>query len=182
MKYPLKYPNMRAELVEYIDALVDNSSQKESQKKTGGSIYGDMDHVVHFLYDDTCLAENPSKALGWFIKNEEEIEAINKLIASFELVFEKYGTKSEDEAYLKTKEWNCVVENAKKFKDILDKNVDKTWIEIEKTLKHNLPARVACPVCGNGLRIYDQESPRSAVTRVMECSVCGASNAIKLPR
>jgi hypothetical protein len=115
---------MRDELIEYIRSLADRDYQESAWAKKvpiRDGVYDCMDYAIHFIYDDTCLAENPSKALGWFIKNEEELDAIKRLVSSLDFIFEKYGTKLKDESYIKLKEWNAVIENAKVLKDIFAK-------------------------------------------------------------
>jgi hypothetical protein len=111
----VKYPKMREELLETLRSLAD----REYQHKVW--LEGDyppeiecdsFDEVVHFLYDDTVLAENPDAAIGVIIEDEKEARLMEAVCQAIDLVFEALGTGVSDEEYIKSSEWTKVVEAA----------------------------------------------------------------------
>ena len=106
----LKYPSMRDELIGYVDALASKEYQASAWVSGGGAAeHDELDYAIHFLYDDTSLATNPNKAIGWFLKDEREAEAVKRLIVALDKVFEVHGTDLDDAAYIASHEWNDVV-------------------------------------------------------------------------
>lgn len=119
----VKYPKMREELLETLRSLAD----REYQHKVW--LEGDyppeiecdsFDEVVHFLYDDTVLAENPDAAIGVIIENEKEARLISAVCQAIDFVFEALGTGVSDEEYIKSAEWTMVVEAALKALQVME--------------------------------------------------------------
>ena len=54
----LKFPNMRAELLGYLNDLL-------RAKRDPAWIEGEFDHVVHFLFDDNTTAACSARLLPW---------------------------------------------------------------------------------------------------------------------
>ena len=68
----VKYPKMREELLETLRSLADREYQHKVwlERDYPPEIkYDCFDEVVHFLYDDTVLAENPDAAIGVIIED-----------------------------------------------------------------------------------------------------------------
>lgn len=111
----VKYPKMREELLETLRSLADREYQHKVwlERDYPPEIkYDCFDEVVHFLYDDTVLAENPDAALGVIIEDEKEARLISAVCQAIDLVFEALGTGVSDEEYIKSSEWTRVVEAA----------------------------------------------------------------------
>lgn len=113
----VQYPKMREELLETLRSLSD----REYQHKAGlegdyppGIEYDSFDEAVHFLYDDTVLAENPDAAIGVIIENENEARSIAAVCQAIDLVFDVLGTEASDEDYINSSGWISVVEAASK--------------------------------------------------------------------
>jgi hypothetical protein len=68
---------------------------------------------VHFIYDDTCLGEDPSKGIGWYLHDEREATAVREVVAALDAMFDALGTKASDAEYLGSKYWSAVVDAAK---------------------------------------------------------------------
>lgn len=65
---------MRQELLETLPSLADREYQHKvwlASDYSPGIECGSFDEVVHSLYDDTVLAENPMVAIGVIIENEK---------------------------------------------------------------------------------------------------------------
>lgn len=78
------YPHMRRDLAAYLTAII--FAPKDSPEKCRE----DLHYLVHFLFDDTSLAENPSGLLSWVLESEDEVlnvsglvDAMNNFLASF---------------------------------------------------------------------------------------------------
>ena len=119
----VKYPKMREELLETLRSLAD----REYQHKVW--LEGDypqeiecdsFDEVVHFLYDDTVLAENPDAAIGVIIEDEKEARLISAVCQAIDLVFEALGTGVSDEEYITSSEWTMVVEATLKALQVME--------------------------------------------------------------
>ena len=110
----VKYPKMREELLETLRSLADREYQRKVwlERDYPPEIkYDCFDEVVHFLYDDTVLAENPDAAIGVIIEDEKS-RLISVVCQAIDLVFEALGTGLSDEEYIKSSEWTSVVEAA----------------------------------------------------------------------
>ena len=111
----VKYPKMREELLETLRSLADREYQHKAWVENdypSGIEYESFDEAVHFLYDDTVLAENPDAAIGVIIEDEKEARLMSAVCQAIELVFEALGTGVSDEEYIKSSEWTSVVEAA----------------------------------------------------------------------
>ncbi|MCC3418345.1 MAG: hypothetical protein JGK24_03680 [Microcoleus sp. PH2017_29_MFU_D_A] len=113
----VKYPKMREELLETLRSLADREYQHKVWLENDcppGIEYDSFDEAVHFLYDDTVLAENPDAAIGVIIEDEKEARLMEAVCQAIDLVFEVLGTEASDEEYIKSSEWTRVVEVASK--------------------------------------------------------------------
>ncbi|NQE36888.1 SCO4402 family protein [Microcoleus asticus] len=111
----VKYPKMREELLETLRSLADREYQHKAWLESDyppGIECDSFDEAVHFLYDDTVLAENPNAAIGVIIEDEKEARLISAVCQAIDLVFEALGTGVSDEEYIKSSEWTSVVEAA----------------------------------------------------------------------
>jgi hypothetical protein len=115
MNDEIKFPEMRLELLEHIQALSDAEYQKrawaEGDETTG---HDELDYAIHFFYDDTDLALNPHSSIGYILKNEVEAESVKCLMKSIEDIFQKFGRSLSDAEYISLPEWGNVLSAAKK--------------------------------------------------------------------
>lgn len=118
----LKYPDMRSELLQHLFELSDLDYQKKfwAEGQQDAEVgHDEMDYSIHFIYDDTCLGSDASKAIGWFLKNEDEAKAIRNLVCSLDLIFEKYGKQLSDGDYINKPGWMQVITSAREAHDLL---------------------------------------------------------------
>lgn len=117
----VKYPEMREELIDYIHGLGDEKYQYqawvEDNRPSGG--HDELDYAIHFLYDDTDLADDPESMIGWVLTGKDESDVIASLVSALNAVFDKYGTELADKEYIAKKEWVSVIDAAKKAEKIL---------------------------------------------------------------
>ncbi|MDR7149565.1 hypothetical protein J2W49_001514 [Hydrogenophaga palleronii] len=112
----VKYPEMRKELEEHLQALADPAYQRRAwvDGQAEGAVQHDkFDYAVHFLYDDTQLASDAHSTVGWILNDAAEADCVTALVSSIEVVFERYGTKLSDAEYIDLPEWHSVVLAAK---------------------------------------------------------------------
>ena len=111
----VKYPKMREELLETLRSLADREYQHKvwiENDYPPGIECDSFDEAVHFLYDDTVLAENPDAAIGVILEDEKEARLISAVCQAIDLLFEVLGTGVSDEEYIKCYEWTSVVKAA----------------------------------------------------------------------
>ncbi|WP_445176740.1 SCO4402 family protein [Microcoleus sp.] len=121
----VKYPKMREELLETLRSLADREYQHKAWLESDyppGIECDSFDEAVHFLYDDTVLAENPNAAIGVIIEDEKEARLMSAVCQAIDLVFEALGTGVSDEEYIKSSEWTRVVEAASRALQVMKFN------------------------------------------------------------
>lgn len=113
-KLTFKYPEMREELLHAIRSLADVEYQRKAWVKheLPPPKYDCFDFVIHFIYDDTRLAEDPEGAIGLFVKDEQEVQLIKAVVRALERVFDALGMEATDEEYISSREWSNVLEAA----------------------------------------------------------------------
>lgn len=121
------YPYMRLDLREYANSLRDQAHQKRvwieqkpSQKQDS------FTDVVHFFYDDTPLARDPEKCVGFFLRDASEVAAVKALTSAVDALFMEFGTEQPDEAYIRAPKWAQVVSRAEVLVTLLDRPENAT--------------------------------------------------------
>ena len=113
----IKYPSMRGELLHNLKKLSDDSYQSRVWVKNiypENVEFDNFDLVVHFIFDDTSLGDDPASMLGVVLYNENEVELMSALVKALDILFEKYGTVLSDEDYMEKPEWARIVQSAQK--------------------------------------------------------------------
>jgi hypothetical protein len=110
----LQYPSMREELLDTLKGLSDYEYQVRAwiEHHLPPGQFDDLDLAVHFLYDDTGLAEDPKGAIGVFLYDETEVALVSQVIDALNLVFEKYGLDKTDAEYINSDLWSEVLKTA----------------------------------------------------------------------
>ncbi|WP_243146775.1 hypothetical protein [Scytonema sp. UIC 10036] len=106
---------MREKLLETLRNLASREYQQKAwinHNYPAGVLYDSFDEAVHFLFDDTILAENTNAAIGVILENEKEARLIAAVCTAIEQVFEVHGTEMSDEEYINSSKWANVVEAA----------------------------------------------------------------------
>ncbi|MDM8549432.1 hypothetical protein QUF72_05105 [Desulfobacterales bacterium HSG2] len=112
----MQYPEMREELIGTLKALSDRQYQKKAwiQKQyPEGIVYDCFDYAVHFLFDDTSLAEKPEKLIGVILEDEYEAALVRAVASSIERLLAETGDDLTDEAYIRSPMWENVIRTAK---------------------------------------------------------------------
>lgn len=80
----MKYSEMRQELLIAIEKLSDTEYQFNSWLVCNTGKSDCFDNVIHFLYDHAGFDENSEGTIGLFVKDEQELTSIMKVIEALE--------------------------------------------------------------------------------------------------
>jgi len=122
------YPQMRHTLRVTASRLADMEYQQRAWVRGDvppGSV-DSFDLAVHFIYDDTSLAEGAVDCIGWYVRNAEEATLIDELVGALEVLFSVHGTTESDAHYLGSEEWAGVVASAKRLCEVLCQEEDES--------------------------------------------------------
>ncbi len=123
----MKYPNMRAELVSYLADLADADGRQQQWSVDGE----EFDRAVHFIYDDTPLGDHPERAVGFFLKEQEEVAAVKRLVVALEQLFEKHGTARGNAQVGPHPEWEAVKNQAREVLDLLQAGASQPLSKVD---------------------------------------------------
>lgn len=118
----VKYPEMRTELIQHLQALSDVEYQQRVWvlgESDGATEHDEFDYAVHYIYDDTRLATDPASTIGTILRSDEEAGTVSKLVDAIDMIFQKYGTKLSDAEYIQLPEWDAVLKAAKEAASLI---------------------------------------------------------------
>jgi len=124
----VKFPWMRAELINTLNKLADREHQRRvwvDRKYPNEKYYDDFDMSVHYLYDHTTVALEPLEWIGLVLKNEHEAELVGEVGQALERLFAALGTEKTDKEYIESPLWDDVVEAAKRAHAAIDSPEDR---------------------------------------------------------
>lgn len=131
---PIRFPDMRANLHGFSESLSDEAYQKrvwiEHQPSATCDSFTD---VVHFLHNDTTLAEYPDQWVGLILRNASEVDAVKTLASAIDALFAKMGTEEPDEAYIRSADWPQVVTLARRLVAELERS-DKPVVAVSNAV------------------------------------------------
>lgn len=116
-------PIIRQEILHSIWALSNKEYQQEgwlNQKNLPRGVeFDNFGEAVHWLFDDTSLADDTFGCIGWYLVDEEEANLVRKVLDSVDEVLDEVwartpkGTKYiPDQEFLNSPKWENVVEAA----------------------------------------------------------------------
>jgi hypothetical protein len=108
----IKFPAMRAEVIEALKALSNPEHQrtKWGRCEPGTDYYDDLDMNVHILYDDTLVLPSPEDAIGSLL-HPPEVPVLQALDGFLGPLIRDLGD-SPDEVYLADPRWPHVIDQA----------------------------------------------------------------------
>lgn len=110
----IKYPSMRAELADYTRA-VGNSSPLDVVNSEA-----DLNCLVHFLFDDTCLSTDAGAAVGLFLENQEEVACVEALVSATDRFLEAFPQSNTPEHAFADPLWREVVVRSRAVADLIE--------------------------------------------------------------
>ncbi|WP_258312248.1 SCO4402 family protein [Streptomyces araujoniae] len=84
-----------------------------------GGASDDLSLVIHILYDDFRVLEDPEAALGEVLRNRREVAAMRRLADLMDPLIEELGD-APDETYLAAPSWGLVVRAARAALDAME--------------------------------------------------------------
>jgi hypothetical protein len=111
--------HVRDELIGHLQTLSDLAYQRRvwvNKDFPPAVEYDEPDLTIHFLYDETGIADEAENLLGVVFKNQNEISAMKKLIEKLNLVLEKFDIGFISPAEFinaPVPEWKSVIDAAK---------------------------------------------------------------------
>jgi hypothetical protein len=122
----VRYPAMRAEVVDAVRAFADPDYQWRVWVRLEyptKRFYDDFSMRIKML-DDLGMIDDPAAAVGDVLRNQAEASALEPMNRALKALFDKHGTKLTDEEYLTTPEWTVVVDTARAALGVL---TDPLW-------------------------------------------------------
>ena len=108
----MKFPWMRDELIHTLKALSDRNYQQSAWVKgqfPPGIEYDSFDLAVHFLFDDTCLAEDSEGMIGYCLLNKKEAMLVRCVTDSIDKLLSELGNELTDFEYISSPQWERVL-------------------------------------------------------------------------
>lgn len=65
------------------------------------------------------MATNSESWIGVILKNEEEMRAVDEVVAAIDIFFEKYNEDLRDDEYIEKPEWKAVFVAAKEAHELI---------------------------------------------------------------
>lgn len=87
----LKSPYRREELIQHLEALSDIEYQRRSWVENRTDAFS---FAIHFFLDDTALVDDPKAHIGYFLVDETEARAVQKVALAIDYILEEEGTMS----------------------------------------------------------------------------------------
>jgi hypothetical protein len=110
----LRYPEMRAEVIEALRTLSDVDYQRRvwiNHEWPEPNAYDSLDEQVHILFDDIDVCVDPARWVG-VVLQPSEVEPLRRLCELFGVLIDDLGDVP-DEVYLAEPRWPSVVELAR---------------------------------------------------------------------
>jgi hypothetical protein len=85
------------------------------------SVFENLDHIFHTLFDDFCDADNPQTYLGTSLRTEEEVALMRQLGAALNAATDEVPHDTDAE-YLSSKAWPEVVAVAGRLAQVMVAN------------------------------------------------------------
>ncbi|MBL4557878.1 MAG: hypothetical protein JKP98_14625 [Rhodobacteraceae bacterium] len=104
----LQYPNMRLELLDYLDGCLEAARKCRKTRSCGAETLPELDFLIHFLLTIRILRRTPRKQLGVFLKSKEEAFAVYDLAMLFDAILKTYGRVSQNAIYVQAQEWDGI--------------------------------------------------------------------------
>lgn len=118
----LRFQSRRSELLFTLDDIINLESEAGATQNDR-----EIDFIVHFLFDDTDLAEDPASEVGNTLFDDDEAEAVKSVTSLLDLMISEIGDKA-DKDFLAHHSWDTLIDRAKKALDMLSaKGLPISW-------------------------------------------------------
>ncbi|MEU8293744.1 hypothetical protein [Streptomyces pseudogriseolus] len=111
--------NYRVHVVPVVLALANPPWQRDVWLDP--SVFENLDHVFHTLFDDFCDADEPERYLGVSLRSEEEVALMRELGAALNAAADE-APNDTDAEYLRAPSWPTVVAVAGRLAQVMVAN------------------------------------------------------------
>lgn len=119
------FPEMRQNLIAYIRGLSDIEYQWHCWVRNEcpeGVAFDNLDQSIHFLFDDSQLADDAEGMIGYVLRDKTEAAVVSEVCRRLDDLLDRYGTQLSDEEYISKPEWTNVLESASRAHALLVQN------------------------------------------------------------
>jgi len=114
----VEYPWQRDEVLDAIRELADREHQRRVWPDP--QEFQNFDEVIHWLYDDTWLLEEPELSIGSILRGPDEARALHPLREAVDTLLDTLGVDLTDEEYVASPLWDPVVTAARNALAVLE--------------------------------------------------------------
>ncbi|TWF93477.1 SCO4402 family protein [Saccharopolyspora dendranthemae] len=117
---PLRYPEMRAEVIDAVTSLADPDYQQKvwiRREYPQPGFYDDLTTNINILFDDICVLPDPQTRVG-IVLHPNEVDVMKALSDVLEPLVDELGDAS-DAQYLNHPQWARVVAAARHARQTL---------------------------------------------------------------
>jgi hypothetical protein len=120
----IKFPDIRLNVVAFTESLADEDYQKRVWVNGERPPSRDcFDDVVHWLFDDTDLADDPEGCIGWYLFDHAEADAARAVVAALDVVLDEPGPPGRPDADdVNSPNWPSGVAAAKTLLHLMNTN------------------------------------------------------------
>jgi len=112
------HPYLRDEILDAIRELADPEHQRVVWPRP---IYLEsFDEVIHWLYDDTRVFDDPEGSIGYYLRNPHEARVMHPLRRALDTLLDALGGDLTDEEYVASPLWNPVLDAARTALAVLE--------------------------------------------------------------
>ncbi|GHB10108.1 hypothetical protein ACIQRS_30725 [Streptomyces termitum] len=111
----VEFPDVRTQVLWSLRSLSDVHHQERVWRngvREAGDAVDDLTSVIHVLFDDTRVLEDPENRVGWVLVSDQEVRALQPLATLLDPLIDRLGD-APDAAYMDAPEWPGVVEAAR---------------------------------------------------------------------
>ncbi len=111
---PIRYPDMRAEVIDAVASLADPDYQQKvwiRREYPQPGFYDDLTTNINILFDDVCVLPNPHTRVG-IVLHPGEVDAMKKLGDVLDPLIDELGD-APDTQYLNHPQWPEVITRAR---------------------------------------------------------------------
>lgn len=120
---PLRYPEMRAEVIDAVTSLADPDYQQKvwiRREYPQPGFYDDLTTNINILFDDVCVLPDPQTRVG-IVLHPNEVDAMKALSNVLDPLIDELGD-APDTQYLNHPQWTTVVTTARQARQTLIHN------------------------------------------------------------
>lgn len=106
----IRFPQMREMMLLALERLGDREHQERAwigPDARPEDAWDSLDEVIHVLFDDTCVLEEPDERVGTVIR-QNEVEPLRRLAGAFDPIIDELGDVGAEQ-YLAHPHWPAVV-------------------------------------------------------------------------